>query len=256
MLLIGTKLDRELLSENSRVASLDKVIAGGRQGLATGSPDLEVAASDTTTIGPQPGQRDGISLAQSEGGRATNVASLGSGGLVSGVRVGPSAVSVIASPEVTEVVNKVARGRNGVRASLPRDEEAVEEKSSVARGEASAVGESKSLAAGGPVGGGEVQVLDGSTEFLRLALEERRREAAVDSIGVVGMGVFAISDAVGSNGCCHGKGGLCGGGCGSLGQSSSICRRGNSGCSAVRIMLVSFNLLRLDNILLTYPQPE
>lgn len=214
-----------------------------------------MAASDTTTVGPQPGQRDGISLVHSQGGRATNVASLGSASLVNGVRVGPSAVSVITSPKVTEVINKVARGRNGVRARLPRDEEAVEEKSRVARGEASAVRESKSLAAGGPVGGGEVQVLDGSTEFRRLALEERRSEAAVDTIGVEAMGVFAIGDSVGGNGRCHGIGNLCGSGCGSLGQSSSICRRGNSGCSAVRIMLVSFNFLRLDKTLLTYPQP-
>lgn len=102
---------RSSLSENTGVASFDKVITGGRQGLATGSPDLEVAASDTTTVGPQPSQGDGISLVHSQGGRATNVASFGSASLVDGIRVGPSAVSVIASPEVTEVINKVAGGQ-------------------------------------------------------------------------------------------------------------------------------------------------
>lgn len=95
--------------------------------------------------------------------------------------------------------------------------------------------------------------MDGSIEFRRLALEERRSEAAVDTIGVEDVGVLAIGDTVGGNGRCYGIGDFCGSGRGSLGQRSSICRRGNSGCSAVRIMLVNFNFLRLGKTLLTYP---
>lgn len=78
--------------ENTRAASLDEVSGMVRERDSARGSNVEQALSNTTTVSPKIGHRDGISGVQTDRVRAAKISSTGPARLERGVVIGPCGV--------------------------------------------------------------------------------------------------------------------------------------------------------------------
>lgn len=92
------------LGEDAGAASLHKVSGSVSSAGARGSGELEVALRDTSAIGPEPGERDGVSGIERDAVGASVVSGAGAAGLERSVGVAPGAVGDVALDFIVSMV--------------------------------------------------------------------------------------------------------------------------------------------------------